>query len=137
MSIGGFRFIGKRTPRKDAVPKVTGELKYTNDLEVPGMLYGRIVRSPYAFADIKRIVIDEAVKMDAVVITPDDVPQKPYNPRLVSIEEVTYKDTYVLTYKPRYLGEPVAAVAASSEELAQKAAEAIRIEFERIYKPIL
>ncbi|MEM4869362.1 MAG: molybdopterin cofactor-binding domain-containing protein [Desulfurococcaceae archaeon] len=137
MSIGGFRFIGKRIPRKDAVPKVTGELKYTNDLEVPGMLYGRIVRSPYAFADIKRIVIDEAVKMGAVVITPDDVPQKPYNPRLVSIEEVTYKDTYVLTYKPRYLGEPVAAVAASSEELAQKAAEAIRIEFERIYKPIL
>jgi xanthine dehydrogenase molybdenum-binding subunit len=65
------------------------------------------------------------------------VPQKPYNPRLISIQEATFKDTYILTYKPRYLGEPVAAVAATSEELAQRAAESIRLEFERIYKPIL
>ncbi|MET1159541.1 MAG: molybdopterin cofactor-binding domain-containing protein [Thermoprotei archaeon] len=132
-----YRYIGKRLPRKDAIPKVTGTLKYTNDLEVPGMLIGKIVRSPYAFADIKRIDVSEAVRMGAVVITPDDVPQKPFNPRLVSINEVTYKDTYILTYKPRYLGEPVAAVAAPSEELAQRAAEAVKIEFERIYKPIL
>jgi xanthine dehydrogenase molybdenum-binding subunit len=132
-----FKFIGKRLPRKDAEAKATGALKYTNDLEVPGMLIGRIVRSPYAFADIKRIDVSEAIKMGAVAITPDDVPQVPFNPRLVSIDEVTYKDTYVLTYRPRYLGEPVAAVAAPSEELAQKAAEAVKIEFERIYKPIL
>lgn len=132
-----YRFIGVRTPRKDAVPKVTGELKYTNDLEIPGMLYGRIVRSPYAFADIKRIDVSEAIKMGAIAITPDDVPSKLYNPRLVSVEEATFKDTYILTYKPRYLGEPVAAVAAPSEELAQRAAEAVKIEFERIHKPIL
>lgn len=133
----GYRFIGRRIPRRDAEAKVTGSIRYTSDLEVPGMLYGRIVRSPYAFADIKRIDISEAVKMGAVVITPDDVPQAPYNPRLVSIDEVTFKDTYVLTFKPRYLGEPVAAVAASNEEQAQRAAEAIKLEFERIYEPIL
>jgi xanthine dehydrogenase molybdenum-binding subunit len=132
-----FMFIGKRTPRKDAEAKVTGMLRYTYDLEVPGMLIGRIVRSPYAFADIRRIDVSEAVKMGAIVVTPSDIPQKPYNPRLVSINEVTFKDTYILTYKPRYLGEPVAAVAASSEELAQKAAECVKIEFEKIYKPIL
>ncbi len=120
-----FKFIGKRLPRKDAEAKATGALKYTNDLEVPGMLIGKIVRSPYAFADIKRIDVSEAIRMGAVAITPDDVPQVPFNPRLVSIDEVTYKDTYVLTYRPRYLGEPVAAVAAPSEELAQKAAEAV------------
>jgi xanthine dehydrogenase molybdenum-binding subunit len=135
--VGEFKFIGKRTPRRDAEAKVTGSLKYTYDLEVPGMLIGRIVRSPYAFADICRIDVSEAVKMGAIVITPDDVPQKPYNPRLVSVQEVTFKDTYILTYKPRYLGEPVAAVAATSEELAQRAAESIRLEFERVYKPIL
>jgi xanthine dehydrogenase molybdenum-binding subunit len=135
--VGEFKFIGKRTPRKDAEAKVTGALKYTYDLEVPGMLIGRIVRSPYAFADIRRIDVSEAVRTGAVVITPDDVPQKPYNPRLVSVHEVTFKDTYILTYRPRYLGEPVAAVAAPSEELAQRAAESIRLEFERIYKPIL
>lgn len=132
-----YRFIGRRIPRKDAEAKVTGNIKYTDDLVVPGMLYGRIVRSQYAFADIRRIDVSEAVRLGAVVITPIDVPQKPFNPRLVSIEEVTYKDTYVLTMKPRYLGEPVAAVAAPSEELAQRAAESIRIEYERVYKPIL
>jgi xanthine dehydrogenase molybdenum-binding subunit len=137
MSQPGFRFLARRTPRKDAEPKVRGLVKYTNDLEYPGMLIGRVVRSPYAFADIKKIDVSEAVRMGAVVITPDDIPRKPFNPRLVSIDEVTFKDTYVLTYKPRYLGEPVAAVAASSEELAQRAAEAIRLEFERVYKPIL
>ena len=133
----GFKFIGKRIPRKDAEAKVTGTLKYTYDLEVPGMLIGRIVRSPYAFADIKKIDVSKAVKMGAVVLTPSDVPQKPYNPRLVSIHEVTYKDTYILTTRPRYLGEPIAAVAAPSEELAQRAAESITVEFERVYKPIL
>lgn len=132
-----YRFIGKRLPRKDAEAKVSGGLRYTDDIEVPGMLIGRIVRSQYAFADIKRIDISEAVRLGAIVITPDDIPQKPYNPRLVSIEEVTFKDTYVLTKRPRYLGEPVAAVAAPSEELAQRAAESLKIEYERVYRPIL
>ncbi|MEZ0394152.1 MAG: molybdopterin cofactor-binding domain-containing protein [Desulfurococcaceae archaeon] len=137
MAERAFRYIGKRTVRKDALVKATGALKFTNDLSVPGMLYGRIVRSTYAFADIARIDTSEAERMGAVVITPADVPQAPFNPRLVSIEEVTYKDTYVLTMHPRYLGEPVAAVAAPSEELAQRAAEAVRIEYSRIYEPIL
>ncbi|MEM4717192.1 MAG: molybdopterin cofactor-binding domain-containing protein [Desulfurococcaceae archaeon] len=132
-----YRFIGKRSPRKDAEAKVSGSLKYTDDLEVPGMLIGRIVRSQYAFADVKRIDTSEAIKLGAIVITPDDIPQKPYNPRLVSIEEVTFKDTYVLTRRPRYLGEPIAAVAAPSEELAQRAAESVKIVYERVYKPIL
>jgi xanthine dehydrogenase molybdenum-binding subunit len=61
--VGEFKFIGKRTPRRDAEAKVTGSLKYTYDLEVPGMLIGRIVRSPYAFADICRIDVSEAVKI--------------------------------------------------------------------------
>ncbi|MEM4032727.1 MAG: xanthine dehydrogenase family protein molybdopterin-binding subunit, partial [Zestosphaera sp.] len=103
-------FINSKTLRKDALVKVKGLLKFTNDLEVPGMLIGRIVRSPYAFADIKSFDVSEAVRLGAVVITPDDVPQKPFNPRLVSINEVTFKDHYVLTKKPRYLGDPIAAV---------------------------
>lgn len=135
--MGEFKFVGKRMPRRDAEPKVTGSLKYTNDLEAPGMLIGRIVRSPYAFADIKRIDVSEAARLGAIAITPDDVPRKLYNPRLVSVWEVTYRDTEILTYRPRYLGEPVAAVAAPSEELAQRAAEAVRIEVEKVYEPIL
>lgn len=132
-----YTFIGKRTVRKDALVKSAGAVKFTNDLEVPGMLIGRILRSPYAFADIRRIDTSEAERMGAVVLTPSDVPQKPFNPRLVSTHEVTYKDTYVLTMKPRYIGDAIAAVAAPSEELAQRALEAIKVEYERIYKPIL
>jgi len=130
-------FINSRTLRKDAFVKVRGLLKFTNDLEVPGMLVGRIVRSPYAFADIKSFDVSDAVRLGAVVITPDDVPQKPFNPRLVSVNEVTFKDHYVLTRKPRYVGDPIAAVAAPTEELAQRAAESIRFEVERIYEPVL
>ena len=132
-----YSFIGKRSIRKDALPKTSGTIKFVNDLEAPGMLIGRILRSPYAFADIRRIDVSEAERLGVVVLTPDDVPQKPFNPRLVSIHEVTYKDTYVLTKKPRYIGDAIAAVAAPSEELAQRAIESIRIEYERIYEPIL
>jgi len=132
-----FVFLGKKTIRHDAQPKVTGVLKFTNDLEVPGMLIGRIFRSPYAFADISRVDVSEAERMGAVALTPDEVPQKLFNPRLVSVDEVTFKDHLILTKKPRYLGEPVAAVAAPSEELAQRALESIRIYVERVYEPIL
>ncbi|MCI4462009.1 MAG: molybdopterin-dependent oxidoreductase, partial [Thermogladius sp.] len=130
-------FVGKRTIRHDAQPKVTGALKFTYDLEVPGMLIGRIFRSPYAFADISRVDVSEAERMGAVTLTPDEVPQKLFNPRLVSVDEVTFKDHLILTKKPRYVGEPVAAVAAPSEELAQRALESIRIHVERVYEPIL
>ncbi|ADV64840.1 xanthine dehydrogenase family protein molybdopterin-binding subunit [Desulfurococcus mucosus] len=132
-----YSFIGKRTIRRDALAKTSGTLRFVNDLEAPGMLIGRILRSPYAFADIKRIDVSEAERIGAVTLTPDEVPQKPFNPRLVSVHEVTFKDTYVLTKKPRYIGDAVAAVAAPSEELAQRALESIRVEYERIYEPIL
>ncbi len=132
-----YTFIGKKTYRKDGIAKVTGALKFASDIYVPGMLVGRILKSPYAFADIKRIDTQEAERMGAVVITPDDVPNKLFNPRLVSIFEVTYKDYRVLTKHPRYLGDAIAAVAAPSEEAAQRALEAIRIEVDKVYKPIL
>ncbi len=130
-------FIGKKTIRKDGIPKVTGTLKFSSDIYVPGMLVGRVFKSPYAFADVKRIDTSEAERMGAVVITPDDVPDKIFNPRLVSIFEVTYKDYRVLTKHPRYLGDAIAAVAAPTEEAAQRALEAIKVEFERVYEPIL
>lgn len=130
-------FLNSRTIRKDGVAKVKGSLKFTNDLEVSGMLIGKIVRSPYAFADIKSFDVSEAVKLGAVVLTPDDVPQKLFNPRLVSVNEVTFKDHSVLTKKPRYVGDPIAAVAAPTEELAQKAAELIKFDLERVYEPLL
>ena len=120
-----YRFIGRDYVRHDGIAKVTGTLKYTNDIELPRMLYGRILKSPYPHAIVKRINTEKAEKLGAIVITPWTVPRKKFNPRLVSTEEVTYKDWEVLTDHPRFVGEYVAAVAAESEYLAQKALEAV------------
>jgi len=132
-----YTFIGKDIPRRDAESKARGLLEFASDIYVPGMLYGRIVYSPYPFADIEEIDAKAAESMGAVVLTPLDVPSRPFNIRLVSVNEVTFKDWSVLTFSPRYLGDPVAAVAAPSEELAQRAAESIKFKFRRIYPPVL
>lgn len=125
-----FRYVGKKTPRKDGVAKVTGKALYAYDINLPGMLYGRILKSPYPHARVKSIDTSEAEKLGAVVITFKDVPKKKFNIRLVSVDRVNYKDWEVLTDHPKYVGEYVAAVAAETEELAQKALEAIKVEWE-------
>ncbi len=131
-----FRFVGSRAGRKDGVLKATGRAVYAYDVWLPGMLYGRILKSPYAHAEL-RVDKSAAEQMGAVVITYEDVPKVLFNPRLVSIEEDTFKDWSVVTNHPRYVGEPIAAVAAPSEEAAQRALEALRVEVKRVYKPIL
>lgn len=136
VSKNNFTYIGKRTVRKDGIPKVTGQLLYAYDIYLPGMLYGKILKSPYPHAKVKKIDASEAEQMGAVVITFDDIPKKKFNIRLVSIDEVNYKDWEVLTDHPKFVGEYVAAVAAETEELAQKALEAIRVEWE-VFEPIL
>lgn len=125
-----LRYIGKKTPRKDGVAKVSGKALYAYDINLPGMLYGRILKSPYPHARVKSIDTSEAEKLGAVVITFKDVPKKKFNIRLVSVDRVNYKDWEVLTDHPKYVGEYVAAVAAETEELAQKALEAIKVEWE-------
>ncbi len=133
---GRFRFVGVRVGRKDGVLKATGRATYAYDVWLPGMLHGRILKSPYAHAEV-RVDATEAERMGAVVLTPRDVPDVLFNPRLVSVEEDTFKDWRVLTDHPRYVGEPVAAVAAASEEAAQRALEAVRLEPVRVYRPLL
>ena len=131
-----YHYIGKNTIRHDGIAKVTGKLKYAYDIYLPGMLYGRILKSPYPHARVKKIDTSEAEKMGAVVVTFKDVPRKKFNIRLVSVDEVNYKDWEVLTDHPKFVGEYIAAVAAETEELAQKALEAIKIEWE-VYEPLL
>ncbi len=131
-----FTYIGRRTPRKDGVMKAKGLLKYAYDIYLPGMLYGRILKSPYPHARVKKIDVSEAEKLGAVVITFKDVPRKKFNIRLVSVDEVNYKDWEILTDHPKFVGEYVAAVAAETEELAQKALEAIKVEWE-VLEPLL
>ena len=125
-----FSVVGKVTPRKDGVARVTGQEQYTVDIRLPRMLYGRAVCSPYAHARIKSIDTSAAEAMGAVVLTFEDIPQLRYNERIITVEWALHKDHYVLADKVRRMGEAVAAVAAETEELAEKAARAVVVEYE-------
>jgi xanthine dehydrogenase molybdenum-binding subunit len=125
-----FHVLGKVTRRKDGIARVTGQERYCTDIVLPRMLHGRILSSPYAHARIKSIDVSAAEAMGAVCITFDDIPKVRYNERIVTVPAVLHKDHYVLADKVRRMGEAVAAVAAETEALAEKAVRAIVVEYE-------
>jgi len=125
-----FQVVGKSFPRKDAVARVTGKERYTVDISLPRMLHGRILCSPYAHANVLSIDTSVAEAMGVTVITFDDVPQKRYNERIITIPPVLHKDHTVLADKVRRMGEAIAAVAAETEELAERAVRSIKVEYE-------
>jgi xanthine dehydrogenase molybdenum-binding subunit len=120
---GSYRFIGKATPRKDAVGIVTGGTRYLNDMKFPDLLHGKVLRSPHAHALIKRIDKSKAEDLPGVkaVLTHEDVPDwRGGTPRYLPI----------LDRKVRYVGDAVALVAATSEEIAKEALTLIHVEYE-------
>jgi len=122
--------VGLNTPRKDGIAKVTGAMQYSSDVSLPNMLYAAIVRSPHPHAEIVKIDTKDAEAMGAVVLTRDDINPVVYNERSVSVPAATYRDRTVLPIdKVRYYGEPVCGVAAETEELAWKAAQAVKVEY--------
>jgi len=108
------------------VARVTGQELYTVDMTLPRMLYGRTVCAPYAHALIKSVDTSAAEAMGAVVLTFQDIPQVRYNERIITVEWALHKDHYILADKVRRMGEAVVAVAAETEELAEKAARAVK-----------
>jgi xanthine dehydrogenase molybdenum-binding subunit len=125
-----FNFLGKEFPRKDGYARVTGKEKYASDIILPEMMHARVVASPHAHARVIRVDTSEAEAMGAICLTFDDIPKVRYNERLVTVPWALHKDNYVIVDKVRRMGEAVAAVAADTEELAQKAINAIKVEYE-------
>ncbi|MGB6865457.1 MAG: xanthine dehydrogenase family protein molybdopterin-binding subunit [Candidatus Aminicenantaceae bacterium] len=123
---------GKITRRKDGIFRVTGKEIYSSDITLPNMLHARVLRSPYPHARIVSIETAKAEAMGAVCITPADVPKIRYNERQVSIPEKTYRDRTVLPDKARHVGEGIAAVAAKTEALAEKALEQVVVDYEQL-----
>ena len=121
-----FTEVGRNIPRLDGPAKVTGKVQYTDDLVLPRMVYGKILRSPYAHANIKSIDYSEALKLDGVlgVITGEDCPI-PYG-----IVPHNANEHALAVGKVRNWGEGVAAVAAVNEATAEKALELIKVEYE-------
>ncbi len=123
--------VSTETARIDGYAKVTGSQQYSSDVLLVNMMYGVILRSPHAHAKIVSIDTSAAEKMGAVCLTRDDVSDYIYNERLVSVPKETYRDRTVLPKdKVRFVGEPVVAVAHETEELAYKAAQLVKVEYE-------
>jgi 4-hydroxybenzoyl-CoA reductase subunit alpha len=121
-----FSFIGKPIPMTDAPGKVTGLGKYTDDLAVPGMLVGRILHSPHAHAHIRAIDASRAEALPGVkaVAIGKDAPN-PYG-----ILPIGHDECVFALDKARYIGDNVAAVAATSAEIAEQALDLIRVDYE-------
>ncbi|WP_329121146.1 xanthine dehydrogenase family protein molybdopterin-binding subunit [Streptomyces sp. NBC_01353] len=121
--------IGESTLRPDGTLKVTGEFAYSSDMWHEDMLWGQILRSTVAHAEIVSIDTSEAVAMSGVyaVMTYDDLPAEMKN------YGMEFKDTPVLAHgKVRHHGEPVALVAADHPETARRAAAKIRVEYKEL-----
>jgi len=113
----------------DAGEKVRGSAQFTDDLVFPGMLHGRILRSPYPHAKILHIDTSRAQKLSGVkgIITGSDIPDRMYG--IVPMA----KDEYALArHKVRYIGDAVAAVCAFDPATAEEALELIRVEYEEL-----
>jgi len=127
-----FNIVGKDVPRTDARAKATGAAIYTDDIKLPGMLHGRLLRSPLAHARIVHLDVKKARALSGVkcVITGEDTPKIPYgNWRLFPATQ----DEYPLALdKVRFIGDEVAAVAAVDRETAQEALDLIRVEYEEL-----
>jgi xanthine dehydrogenase molybdenum-binding subunit len=124
--------IGHSVKRTDLLAKVTGAAQFTADMSWPGMLYGRTKRCEIAHARIKRIDASQALALPGVkaVLTHENVPRVLHagspHPRSASVT----CDQYILDDRVRYWGEGVAAVAATSEEIAEAALDLIEVEYE-------
>src|ERR1043166_7543377 len=116
--------IGKPTPRVEGAEKVTGAAKYTTDVTLPGMLWGKVARSPIAYGRIVRVDVSAALKVPGVkaVISGKDVAGLKIGRRIHDMPILA--DGVV-----RYVGEKVAAVAAETEDAAERAIELIEIEY--------
>ena len=131
--------IGHVTPRVDAVERVTGQAKYTNDIKLPGMLYARVLRSPHPHARILCIDTSEASRVPGVkaVITHETAHVvwgagavaggRQYND---AIKKTTLQRRYIFNNPVRCVGDAVAAVAATDRHIAEQALALIRVDYE-------
>lgn len=124
-----YSVVGKRLPRLEGVSKATGEAFYTDDLVLPRMLYGKILRSPLPHARILNIDASKALSLPGVkaVITGKDTKGAKYGVYARSSDQQC-----LATEKVRYIGDEVAAVAAVDEETAMEALNLIRVDYKEL-----
>ncbi|NLC26076.1 MAG: molybdopterin-dependent oxidoreductase [Fastidiosipila sp.] len=127
--------IRSNVKRQDAIQKATGSAKYVEDLLPINTLYAKVLHSTIANGIVSSIDISEAERMDGVeaIITCFDVPKEPYatagHPKSLNPNSQDIEDRHILSKRVRYYGDEIAAVAAVDPITAQKAVEAIKVEY--------
>ena len=130
-----FKWVGTRPVRPDGVPKVTGAAKFGADYYLPGMLYGRVLRSPHAHARIRSIDTSRAAALPGVkaVMTGADLPDHPFEyvgPERLAVNFWHITRNIMAREKVMYEGHAVAAVAAISTVIANRALALIDVDYE-------
>jgi CO/xanthine dehydrogenase Mo-binding subunit len=128
------KWIGKRTPRPDGIDKVTGRAAFAADFSLPGMLWGRVLRSPHPHARIRSINSDKALALPGVkaVMIGEDLVEFPWDKAApLGIQDLRFNSRNVMAReKALYVGHPVAAVAAISNRIAADALKLIEVDYE-------
>ena len=130
-----FKWVGTRPIRPDGVPKVTGRALYGADVKMPGMIYGRVLRSPHAHARILSIDTSKAEALHGVkaVVTAKDFPDQKFEyigPERVAVNFWHVTRNVMAREKALYEGHAIAAVAAMSPSIAEEALSLIKVEYE-------
>lgn len=128
--------VGKSPARKDAIDKVTGMGKYTDDYFIPGMLVGKLVHSPHAHARVVKVNKEKALALEGVVavICHEDLPAVDFptagHPYSLDPSHRDIADRRIFAETARYVGDPVVGVVAEDEIIARRAAELVEIEYD-------
>lgn len=120
-----YSVVGQRVQRVEGFDKVTGDSQFIADVFLPGMLVGKVLRSPFPHARIRHIDTSKAEKLPGVraVVTAEDTIKRPWG--------AFFADQYILSVgKTRYVGEEVAAVAAIDPDIAEEAIDLIEVDWE-------
>ena len=130
-----LKVVGTRPIRPDGVDKVTGRAMFGADMVMPGMLWGKVLRSPHAHAKIVSIDASKALKLKGVyaVVTADDFPNIASEEAFVGEGPMNFRDlsrNCIARGKALYEGHAIAAVAAASQAIAEQALELINVKYE-------
>ncbi|MCC7117075.1 MAG: xanthine dehydrogenase, partial [Anaerolineales bacterium] len=127
-----WKTVGKPEIKVDAIKLAQGKPAFTGDFEKRGLLHAKVLHSPHAHANIKKIDVSKAIALDGVaaVLTYQDIPRVVYSTAGQSDPIPGPLDTFSLDHKVRFVGDRVALVAAETPEIAEKALSLIEVEYE-------
>ncbi|MCH7494800.1 MAG: molybdopterin-dependent oxidoreductase [Candidatus Marinimicrobia bacterium] len=127
-----YKIVGKITPRVDAEKLSRGDAAFSDDIDFRELLHARVLRSPHAHARIVSIDKSRATALEGVhaVLTHEDLPRIPHTTAGQGWPEPSPYDAYMLDNKVRFVGDRVAAVAAETPEIAEKACSLIDVKYE-------